>query len=155
MNINFKKMIIGFLYIFAALSCFYVSYNMIITYKNVQQWQATTATVLEKKIEKRENHSTRANYGLFVSYQYEFQGKIYENNKVFLIELIDGQANHSSPEDAQTYADQITTPLTIYVNSANPSESVVFRDGIMFYVGIALLGILALSIAIWDLYSAF
>lgn len=154
MNINFKKMAIGIFGILMALGCFYASYKMIIMYKTVQAWQATTATVLEKKIEKRENHSTRANYGLFVTYQYEFQTKTYQNDKVFLVELIGGQANHSSPEFAQPYANQITTPFTIYVNPAKPSESVIFRDGIMLYIGIALLGFVSLIIAMGYFFTA-
>ncbi len=154
MNINYKKMIIGIFGLLIALGCFYVSHKMIIMYRNVQKWQATTATVLDKKIEKREAHSTRANYGLMVTYQYQFNKKTYQNNKVFLVDLVGGQTNHSSPEFAQPYADQITNPLTIYVNQDKPDESVIFRDGIMLYIGIALLGILSLLIAIGYFYAA-
>ena len=154
MNINYKKMIIGIFGLLIAFGCFYVSHKMILMYRNVQNWQATTATVLEKKIEKREIHSTRANYGLMVTYQYQFKEKVYTNNKVFLVDLVGGQANHSSPEFAQPYADKITNPLTIYVNQDKPDESVIFRDGIMLYIGIALLGILSLLIAIGYFYVA-
>jgi hypothetical protein len=155
MNINYKKMMIGIFGLLIALGCFYASYKMIIVYKNVQKWQATTATVLEKKIEKRETHSTRANYGLMVTYQYQFNNKTYQNDKVFLVDLMGGQANHSSPEFAKPYADQINNPLTIYVNQDNPNESIIFRDGIMLYIGIALLGIFSLLVAIGYFYGTF
>jgi len=145
-------MVVGIFAILIALGCFYASHKMIITYRNVQQWRLVVATVLEKKIAERKDHSTKASYGLFVTYQYDFNAKTYQNNKVFLVDLIGGQANHASPDLAQPYADKITHPLTIYVNPNNPAESVIFRDGIMMYIGIATLGTLSLIIGMSYLY---
>jgi len=49
MYINNRKMLTGIFAIVIAFACFYASYKMILVYREVQKWQATTATILEKK----------------------------------------------------------------------------------------------------------
>jgi len=90
-----------------------------------------------------------------VTYQYQFNQKTYQNNKVFLVDLLGGQANHSSPDFVQPYVDQIANPCIIYVNPKNPQESIIFRDGIMLYIAISFLGFLAFCMAIFYIYLAF
>ncbi|MBA3680014.1 MAG: DUF3592 domain-containing protein [Bacteroidetes bacterium] len=128
--------------------CFWVSIKMIHLYFKVNSWKKTPATVISKKIELHKRVSTRRSpYGIKVDYKYIYNNHEYFNNKVYMVELINGQVNHMEPA-AQKKLNEINDLITILVNPKDPAESVIFSSGIGLSIVIFFMGALSLLIGI-------
>ena len=127
--------------ILISLGCFWFGFKFIKIYFKVKKWERVNATVVSKKAEPHKKNSTgRSRYGVLVDYKYNYNNVDYVNNKVYLIELLGGQANHME-SSAKKIVDKIEHTISIYVNQQNPQESVIFCDGILLYVFIIIMGI--------------
>ncbi len=130
--------------IIIATACFWSSVKLILLYLKVNAWQKVNATIISKKVELHKKISTRNSpYGIFVEYRYNYNGSEYKNDKVYLVELIKGQTNHTQAA-ATRVIDKMENELSIFVNPKDPQESVIFCNGIVLYVVIFFFGIMSL-----------
>ncbi len=98
------------------------------TYNAIQSWDATPATLLEAELkgeQKRKGGSLRAT----ARYRYEVDGESYENERVALHDMSDniGKFQRERGEELKRLLKQ-GKPITAYVNPANPTEAILFRD---------------------------
>ncbi|MDP1799974.1 MAG: DUF3592 domain-containing protein [Bacteroidota bacterium] len=132
--------------ILIAAVCFWSSIKLIALYLKVNAWDKVNATVISKKVELHKKVSTRNSpYAVRVEYRYAYNGTEYTNDKVYLVELIGGQTNHMESA-ANKKINEIKETETIFVNSKDPQESVMFCNGIVMYVVVFLFGIMSLLI---------
>jgi hypothetical protein len=119
-------------------------------YFKVKSWNKVKATVLTKTVQLHQRTSTRSRYAVKVEYKYSFDSKEYTNNLVYLLELLGGQVNHMKSSADSIVAKLSDTP-NIYVNPANPTQSVIFCKGIALYIFVILMGIFALLYGLLEL----
>ncbi len=143
------KFFILFFALTISLLCFWYGSKFITLYLKIKKsWTVTKASVLSKKAELHKQTSTaKAQYAVRVEYQYAYQNQSYQNNTVYLVELLNGQANHME-SNAQKIVANIPNPVSIYVNPENPKESVIFCEGIGLYVFIVAMGFVSLLMGI-------
>jgi hypothetical protein len=140
-----------FVFVFSVLiaaGCFWFSIKMIRLYFRVKKWNRTSATVLSKEIIHHTKRSTsRTPYGFKVNYTYNVNGLPYTSDKVYLVELIGGQANHMSGE-AERRLEKIKDTMTVWVDPRDPSRAVMYFDGIGLYVLVFCLGFVVLFVGL-------
>ncbi len=135
-------MIIALLYLLGSLGCFWYSFKFIKLYIEVKKWVVTEATVLYKKIEERGKYSKAwGYYEVKVDYTYLFNQKKYTSRTVYLAELVENRVNQSKAV-AEKIIHDLPDKIMVYVNPAQPGQSVIFCTGISQYVIVALLGFL-------------
>ncbi|MEO6303696.1 MAG: DUF3592 domain-containing protein [Bacteroidia bacterium] len=128
--------------------CFWASIKMMRLYFKVKAWKRIPATVISKKIELHKRISTRNSpYAVRVDYKYKYNNQEYSNNKVYMVELINGQANHMESR-AKKKLEEIGDVITISVDPKDPQRSVIFINGIGMYVFMFFMAILSLLIGI-------
>lgn len=132
--------------IVVAVVCFWSSIKLILLYLKVNTWNKTNATIVSKKVELHKKNSTRNSpYGVFVDYKYNYDGKEYINNKVYLVELIKGQTNHTHA-NATKVINKMENEISIYFNPKDRQESVIFCTGIGLYILVFFFGIISLLV---------
>ncbi len=131
-----------------SLVCFWYGFKCIQLYFKVKNWTKVKASIISKKTELHQKYSTgRSPYAVKVDYTYIFLNNTYTNNKVYLIELIGGQVNHTEAS-AKKVINTLEDTIVIYVNPKNPQHSVIFCKGIILYVFIFLMGLASLLLGI-------
>ena len=129
-----------------AAVCFWSSIKLILLYFKVKGWDKIPATVISKRVELHKRVSTRNSpYAVRVDYKYNYNGVEYSGDKVYLLELIGGQANHMK-SSAEKIIDKIENDINIFVNPKDPKESVMYCNGVVLYVVVFFFGILSLLI---------
>lgn len=130
------------------VGCFWASARFLNIYFKVKGWQRVNARVISKSISMHEKfHTTRSPYKLNATYAYVIDGTQHMGNKVYLVELLGGQANHRK-EDADRRLDKIVGLMSVYVDPKDPKRSVMYCEGIGLYILVFLMGIFALLLAI-------
>ncbi|MBA2611826.1 MAG: DUF3592 domain-containing protein [Bacteroidetes bacterium] len=130
-----------------AAVCFWSGIKLILLYFKVKAWEKVQALVISKKVELHKKVSSRNSpYGVRIEYKYNYHGKDYTNNKVYLVELIGGQVNHMESAAAKAI-NKIENQVVVYVNQKDPQESVLFCNGVGLYVVIFFFGIISLLIS--------
>ena len=112
--------------------------------KKTSKWARTEGKLIWKKIDfKKLSSATRANYRIYLEYEYSFQGKVYTGNNYYAIELEKGE--HSFLEyQAKKELDRIPENLMVYVNPSDPTESFIIKEGSFFIWVCYLMGIPAI-----------
>lgn len=114
----------------------------------MKKWNRVNADVTLKEIIIHSKYSTsRTPYGLNVNYIYQINGVDYTGHKVYLVELIGGQANHIK-SDAENKLSKIDKSMSVYVNPNDPKESVMYCEAVGLYLFVFLMGIIALLIGV-------
>lgn len=143
-----------FVFIFSLLigiGCIWISLKMIRLYLKVKKWDRVNAQVISKEIIIHPKYSTsRAPYGLKVSYLYICNDLSYTGNHVYLAELAGGQADHIK-SDAENRLNKIQSHMSVFVDPNNPSRSVMYVDGIGLYVFVFCMGVLSFLIGFGSL----
>ena len=138
-------------FIFAAvigLAALWFSIKFIRLYFKVIKLNKVNATVTSKEIFLNPKvSSSRSPYGLKVNYKYQIGNSTYTGNKLYLVELIGGQANHMKSV-AENKLNQIADKETVYVNPIDPTQSVMYCNGIGLYIFVFCMGIMALLIGV-------
>ena len=130
------------------LAALWFSIKFIRLYFRVKKWNRVNATVTSKELFIHPKYSTsRSPYGLKVEYNYQVSNSSYTGNKVYLLELIGGQTNHMK-KTAESTLSKIEQTRSVYVNPADPTQSVMFREGVGLYVFVFFMGIMALLIGV-------
>jgi len=127
---------------------FWFSIKFIVLYLNVKKWNRVNATILSKEIFLHPKvSSSRSPYGLKVDYTYEVNNTTYNGHNVYLAELAGGQTNHMKSV-AENKLNKIEDTMSIYVNPNNPSQSVMYCEGIGLYILVFFMAIVALLIGV-------
>lgn len=136
-----------FALVFSAVS-FWFSIKFIQLYFKVKRWDKINATILSKELFLHSKVSTsRSPYGIKVNYTYQVVNSTYTGNKVYLVELAGGQANHAK-STADSKLSKIEDVMSIYVNPNDPSQSVMYCEGIGLYILVFFMGLLSLLIGL-------
>jgi hypothetical protein len=137
--------------IFALLigtGCLWVSIKMLRIYFRVSKWKRVEARLISKEIFIHPKYSTtRTPYGLKAEYAYALDGVEYRGHRIYLVELAGGQANHRK-SDAEKRLEKIKNPLTVYVNPADPGQSVAYCEGMGMYVFVLVTGCVCILVGI-------
>jgi hypothetical protein len=129
-------------------AAFFFSTKFILLYFKVKSWNRINAEVLSKEIYLHPKYSTtRTPYGIKATYRYAVDGSSYTGDKIYLIELAGGQANHMK-HNAESKLKDISSNMSIYVNPDNPKESVLFCEGIGLYLFVFCAGFFSLLMAL-------
>lgn len=131
-----------------ALACFWFSLKMIRLYIKVKRWNKVEAAILSKEMFIHPKYSsTRTPYGLKVEYSYLINNQECKGNKVYLVELMGGHANHMK-KDAENRLEKIAPTMSIFVNPNNIQESVMYCKGIGLYIFVLFMGFLSILIGL-------
>lgn len=131
-----------------SLLCIWASTKMLSIYFKVKAWKKTMAIVISKKIELHKKVSVKnAPYAVRVEYKYVVDGNEYLNDKVYLVELLGGQANHME-SSAKKIIDKFRDEIEVRVDPKDPQRSVVFCTGVIMNFFILFIGIISLLIGI-------
>ncbi|MES2513989.1 MAG: DUF3592 domain-containing protein [Bacteroidota bacterium] len=130
------------------LAAIWFSIKFIRLYLKVRKWNRISATVTSKELFIHPKYSTsRSPYGLKVEYNYQINNSMYTGNKVYLLELIGGQTNHMK-KTAESTLNKIDQTMSVYVNPTDPTQSVMFCEGVGLYAFVFCMGIIALLIGV-------
>lgn len=122
-------------------------------YFKVKGWDRVEAKVVSKEIALHQKYSTtRTPYKLSATYKYVFNGSEFIGTKIYLAELLGGQANHMK-SDAEKRLERIQENMTIYVDPNNPKESLIYCEGAGLYYFILVMGVFALIFGITKFVS--
>lgn len=134
-----------------SISAFWFSIKFIRLYFKVKKWNRVTANVISKEIIIHPKYSTsRTPFGLKVDYLYQIQNINYTSHHVYLIELRGGQANHMK-SDAENRLNKIDKTMSVYVNPNDPTQSVMYCEGIGLYIFVFCMGIVASLVGLSNL----
>ena len=119
----------------------WIGTKMILLYFKVKNWTIISAKIMNKEIfEHAKFSSSFSKFGISVNYVFQFNSKEYNGNKVYLVELINGQTNHLK-KTAEKKLSVIKDSMNVYVNPENPNESVLFCTGIGLNIIVVLMGL--------------
>jgi hypothetical protein len=139
--------------IIIGILCLWMSIRLIRLYLKVKKWDRVPAEIKIKEMFLHPKYSTtRSPYGLKVEYNYKVNDHLYSGNKVYLAELIKGQANHTKAL-AEKKLQQLEDEPMIFVDPQNPENSVIYCEGIGLYVFIFLMGMFAFLFALGSLLA--
>jgi hypothetical protein len=118
------------------------------TYFKVKKWSRVKANVISSGTSLHKKYSTRNTpYKVDASYNYDFNGREFTNDKVFLIELLGGQMNHML-KDAERRAAKIKGEISIFVDPMDPARSVIYCNGVGIYIVAFLMGFFSIIFGI-------
>ena len=130
------------------LAAIWMSIKFIRLYLKVKKWNRVNATVTSKELFLHPKVSTsRSPNGLKVEYVYQVNNGNYTGSKVYLAELAGGQSNHMK-KTAESILSKIGQTMSIYVNPTDPTQSVMFCEGVGLYVFVFCMGIIALLVGV-------
>ena len=95
-----------------------------------QNWNVIPAKIISAEVESLKyedtNRRRKISYGPKVSYEYNYDGKIYVSNRYSWVKSYDNGKLHDAAKRL-VYSKQKGKEIKIFVNPAKPSESVVER----------------------------
>ncbi|MES2763095.1 MAG: DUF3592 domain-containing protein [Bacteroidota bacterium] len=135
-----------------SIGAFWFSIKFIRLYLKVRKWNKVNATVTLKELFLHPKYSTsRSPYGLKVDYSYVVNNETYLGTKVYLIELAGGQANHMKSV-AENKLNEIKQTTPVYVNPIDPTQAVMYCEGVGLYIFVFCMGIVALLMGLSEIF---
>jgi len=136
-----------------ATGAFWYGIKLIRLYLRVKSWDRARATITKKTVVKRTlTSSSRAGFKPGVEYQYTFNSKTYNGNKLILVELIKGERGFLE-NGAQKFIDKIEPEVALYVNPQHPEQAVVYCTGIGLYILALIMGAVSVLIGLSNYFS--
>lgn len=136
-----------FAFILSAIA-FWFSIKFILLYFKVKKWDRVNATILSKELFLHPKvSSSRSPYGIKVNYTYQVNNGTYSGHTIYLAELVGGQTNHMKSV-AEIKLNKIEDTMPIYVNPKEPSQSVMYCEGLGLYILMFFMAIIALLIGL-------
>lgn len=127
-----------------AFGAFWYGIKMIKLYLRVKKWEQVTATITHKSIvERKQTSASRAGFKPGIDYTYTYNSKTYTGNKIFLVELINGERGFLKSA-AEKFIQKFQSEIFIYVNPKHPEEAVILCDGIGLYIFMLVMGLASL-----------
>ncbi len=131
--------IIIFCLVIGFMSLFY-GIKMFRTYLTIKSWTKARAKVLSKTVaDKKLTKATRQSKRVVIEYSYELNSKPYTSNKVFLVELLNGERGFSQ-QGAEAFLKTVPDEIYVYVDPKKPEQAVMFSDGLLLYIFMIFLG---------------
>jgi hypothetical protein len=131
-----------------SLFAFWFSTKFIRLYFKVKRWNRVSATFISKEIILHpKSSSSRSPYGLKVEYTYQVDNMEFIGQKVDLIELAGGQANHMK-SIAEKRLHKINDTALIFVNPIDPKQAVIYCEGIGLYIFVFCMAVFSLLIGL-------
>lgn len=136
-----------------AFGAFWYGVKLIKLYLRVKKWDKVKATITQKSVvQRKQTAASRAGYKPSIDYSYTYNSKIYNGNKIFLVELINGERGFLQ-RAAEKWISKIKTEIEIYVDPKNPENAVMFCEGVVLYIFVLLMGIMSLLIGLLNFAS--
>ena len=131
-----------------SIVAFWFSIKFMRLYFKVKRWNRVNATVLSKEIFLHPKvSSSRSPYGIKVNYTYQVENLTYNGSKVYLVELAGGQANHMK-STAEHKINKMDDTMSVYVNPTDPTQSVMYCEGIGLYTLVFFMAFIAFLIGL-------
>jgi hypothetical protein len=135
-----------------SFGAFWYGVKLIKLYLRVKKWERIKATILQKSVVKRKQAAaSRAGYKPDIDYTYTYNSKIYKGNKIFLVELINGERGFLQ-HAAEKWLKKIEPEVEIYVDPHNPEQAVMFCEGINLYIFVLVMGLTSLFIGLLNFH---
>ncbi len=122
----------------------------------LRNWNVIPAKIISAEVESLKyedtNRRRKISYGPKVSYEYNYDGKIYVSNRYSWVKSYDNGKLHDAAKRL-VYSKQKGKEIKIFVNPAKPSESVVERmcdsytSNVYIFGGVFTLTIVSMFIA--------
>lgn len=136
-----------FTFVFAliiGIVCVWMSLKFIKIYLITKEWNTVQAKVLFKELVLNEQISnSKTPYKLKIEYTYQHNNMDYRGTKVDLIECFGGFKTYRKLEGDKRIA-RIKDDVPVYVNPKDPSQAVMYRDGIILYSFVLIMGIFSI-----------
>ena len=123
------------------------------TYADAEQWPIVSAELVSGEIEEIKRRRGRSsNYRLNLEYRYEVAGKVYQNDK---IQVLDDDFSERSAAEKALNSYQVLPMLTVYYSESNPGTSILQpkipgHSGIFVVLaGVGALVFLGMTILAW------
>ena len=134
------------------ITALWMSQKLIRLYFTVGGWHKTQAKVLSKEvIFDAQSTSQGYPYLVKVEYSYRYNNMDYLGNTVNLVEL-SGGTNTYRKAGSERRLSKIQNEASIFVNPENPSQSVMYRDGVILYFFIFIMGFFSIIIGLSKLF---
>ena len=118
--------VFGLVFIVAGLVAFFVTAGtMIVGYVSSSDWIAVPATVHTLELNQKSGESIT--YSVQSRYSYEYQGTVYENDRVSLSIGSDSFGTYWQDLYTSLQADRSSNEISAYINPDNPREAVLDR----------------------------
>lgn len=145
-----------FVLIFSLVIAFvaiYYGIKMLRIYRRISKWTKTNAKVLSKAVAPKKLASgSRARFRIVMEYSYWFNNKEYKNDKVFLVELLNGEKGFLFRQ-GEKFLQKINSEIEIYVDPNDPARSVAYRDGLFMYLVMIFMGFFSAMIGLLNYIS--
>lgn len=123
------------------------------TYADAEKWPIVSAELVSGEIEEIKRRRGRSsNYRLNLEYRYEVAGKVYQNDK---IQVLDDDFSDRSDAEKALKSYQALPMLTVYYSESNPATSILQpkipgHSGIFLVLaGVGALVFLGMTILAW------
>lgn len=134
-----------------ASAAFWFGAKMMKLYFRVKKWIPLKASVTDKTvIERKKASASRSGFKPKIEYKYFYNSIPYTGHKIFLVELVNGEKGFSKTA-AERFNQNIPDQTTVYMNPQNPTETVMFCDGLLMYIISIAMGMISLTLGVLQL----
>jgi hypothetical protein len=134
-------LVIGFVSIWAGV-------RILRLYFKVNKWNRVEAKITSKSVTIHERYSSsRSPYKVNATYVYKINGLEFTGTRIYLPELLGGQANYMK-QDADRRLERIQETMTVYVDPVDEKNSVMYCSGVFWYVIAIFMGIFSILFGI-------
>lgn len=134
---------------------FYYGLKLLRLYLKVKSWDRATAIVLNKSVvQKKLASGSSASKTIYIEYDYVYNANHYKNNKVFLVELINGEKGFTT-KNGENFLRNVGHEVEIFVDPKDPAQSVIYCDGLWLYLFTFITGIILLFVGLVYLVLSF
>ncbi len=133
------------LYLAIGFASIFYGLKILKIYINVKQWTKLKALITNKSVlPKKLSNSSRRPMRVSIEYTYEFNSMSYKNDKVFLVELLNGERGFTTAT-GEKFLQTLPNEVVVFVNPSQPEQSVLFTDGLWLYIFMIVFGCMVFS----------
>jgi hypothetical protein len=136
------------LYLLIGFASIFYGLKILRTYMYVQCWTKVKARVITKAVlPKRLTKSSRRPMRVSIEYIYDMNALTYKSDKVFLVELLNGERGFTSSA-GEKFLQTVPDEIVVFVNPAKPEQSVMFADGLWLYLFMIVFGCMVFCVGL-------
>lgn len=149
-----KNILIIVFLLLLGITTLYAGIKMRVSKYNLDAWQKTKGTILEKRVDKKQlaSGSSRANFRVYVTYEYVVNDKTYQSNIYNAIELSKGEIA-SLENMAVKEMNELPTEVTVYYNPENAMEAYLYNQSSAFSWVAIVVGVLMMLIGVGMIFG--
>lgn len=141
------NMLVPFFLLIIGVAAVYTGNRTLKHRRRVYSWpMLNTGKIISKTIGKRKltgGGGTATNYIIEIEYEFLVEGKKYNGNHYYAIELIGGE-RAMLYKATEKLINELKDPIPVFYNPENPSESYIIKDHPWFMYFSLVVGILML-----------